>query len=310
MLGSVYSCTMKSSLLLIAVLCVPPAFGQLKSGPPLPHKLVREWAQLPAGSNFGECTGVSIDKDDNVWVFHRGSKPVLQFDKNGNLLREIGEGLIQSAHGIEVDPEGNIWLVDVGAHLILKLNPAGRVQMVIGRGAGTNESRDQFNRPAAIGFLKNGDFLVADGYENSRVVKFNRDGEYVTHWGRKGTADGEFDLVHDVAIDDRGRVYIGDRTNERVQIFDENGKFLGKWTGIGAPWGLHYAAKENAVYMADGKNNRVVKLNLDGQVIGVLGSWGRVPGRFDFAHHLAVDSEGSIYVVEIKNWRIQKFSAK
>jgi DNA-binding beta-propeller fold protein YncE len=285
-----------------------PVLAQLKSGPPLPHKVVKDWAHLPAGMNFGECAGVTVDSQDNVWVFHRGPKPVVQLDKKGNVLQGWGDGLIKSAHGIEVDSEGNVWTVDVEGHTVLKFNRAGRVQMVIGRGAGTDETKDAFNRPTGIVFAPNGDFFISDGYVNSRVIKFNRDGEYVTHWGRKGTGDGEFNLVHDVAVDGAGRVYVADRTNERVQIFDQNGKFLGKWTGVGAPWGLHYASKENALYMADGKNNRITKLNLDGQILGVLGSYGRIQGKLDFAHHIAVDSEGSIYVVEIKNWRVQKFA--
>ena len=111
-----------------------------------------------------------------------------------------------------------------------------------------------------------------------------------------------------MTLDSAGKVYVADRTNQRVQIFDGSGKFLGKWTGIGAPWGLIYVAKENVIYMCDGLNNRVIKLGLDGQVQGVLGSQGRIPGKFDFVHNIAVDSEGSIYVVEIKNWRVQKFA--
>lgn len=292
----------------VCLAAVLPALAQLASGPPLPHKVVKDWARLPAGMNFGECSGVAVDKADNVWVFHRGPHPVMQFDKKGTLLRKWGEGLIKSSHGIEVDNEGNIWTVDVAAHTILKLSPEGRVQMVIGRGEGNDNSTDSFNRPTGLVFAPNGNFFVSDGYVNSRVVKFNKDGEHLKHFGRKGTGDGEFDLVHDVALDAAGRLYVADRTNERVQIFDQEGKFLGKWTGLGAPWGLHYAAKENAIYMADGKNNRILKLNLDGQVQGVLSSYGRTQGKLDFAHHIAVDSEGSIYVVEIKNWRVQKFA--
>ena len=144
---------------------------------------------------------------------------------------------------------------------------------------------------------------------NSRVVKFGPNGQYLTHWGKKGTGDGEFNLVHDVVLDKAGRVYVADRTNERVQIFDGNGKFLGKWTNIGAPWGLDYVAREDAIYMCDGKNNRIVKLNLEGQILGTLGSFGKLPGELDYAHSIAVDSSGAIYVVEIKNWRVQKFAA-
>jgi DNA-binding beta-propeller fold protein YncE len=182
--------------------------------------------------------------------------------------------------------------------------------MMIGQvagAAGTNETKDGFNRPTNLAFAPNGDFFVSDGYVNSRVVRYNKDGEYITHWGRKGTGDGEFDLVHDVALDSQGRVYVADRLNQRIQIFDQNGKFLAKWTDVGAPWGLDYVARENAIYMCDGVNNRIVKLNLDGQILGVLSSYGKVPGKLDYPHSIAVDSTGAIYVAEIKNWRVQKF---
>ena len=137
---------------------------------------------------------------------------------------------------------------------------------------------------------------------------FGPDGLYQKQWGRKGTGDGEFNLVHDVAIDSAGRVYVADRENRRVQVFDQEGKFLSKWTDVGSPWGLSYVARENAMYMCDGYNNRIVKLNTEGQVLGVLGSYGKTWGKLDFAHNIAVDSTGAIYVAEIKNWRVQKFA--
>jgi len=127
----------------------------------------------------------------------------------------------------------------------------------VGGAAGDNNTKDGFNRPTNLIFAPNGDFFVSDGYVNSRVVKYNKDGEYLTHWGKKGTGDGEFDLVHDVALDSDGRLYVADRTNQRVQIFDKNGKFLGKWTDAGAPWGLYYVKRDNAIYMCDGVNNRI-----------------------------------------------------
>ena len=113
-----------------------------------------------------------------------------------------------------------------------------------------------------------------------------------------------------MAVDSKGLVYVADRSNKRVQIFDADGKFINKWTDVGQPWGLAYSAKENAIYIADGMNNRVVKVNMDGQVQGVLGSYGKVQGKFDFAHNIAVDSTGAIYVAEIKNWRVQKFAPR
>jgi DNA-binding beta-propeller fold protein YncE len=286
----------------------PWAAAQLKTGPALPHRLVADWAQLPPGWNFGECSGVDVDKNDNVWVFNRGPHPVVQFDRRGKMLQAWPEVPVKSSHGIRVDPQGNVWAVDVKGHIVLKLTPSGRILMVLGRSPGDNESKEYFNEPTGIAFTPGGDFFISDGYVNSRVIKFNRDGEYLAHWGRRGAGDGEFNLVHDVCLDPQGRVYVADRTNQRIQIFDSSGKFLGKWTDLGAPWGLYYASRENAIYMCDGLNNRVVKLNLEGQVLGVLGGPGKAPGKFDYAHNVAVDSEGSIYVVEIKNWRVQKFA--
>lgn len=298
----------RAVLLFLAALL--PALAELKSGPPLPYQVVENWAKLPAGWNLGECSGVAVDKDDNVWIFNRGSHPVIELDKNGKFIQAWKDVPFTSSHGIRIDPQGNVWTIDVQAHRILKSTPDGHILMIIGgvRGApGNNESKDAFNQPTGINFASNGDFFISDGYVNSRVIKFNKDGDFLTMWGKKGTGDGEFNLVHDVAIDSHGRLYIADRTNERVQMFDQNGKFSGKWTDIGAPWGLAYYAPENSIYMCDGKNDRIVKLNLDGQILGVLGSHGKAQGKLDFPHNIAVDSSGAIYVAEIKNWRVQKF---
>lgn len=295
------------SLLFVLVL----GLMQLKTGPPLPHKLVNDWAKLPAGWNFGEVSGVATDKQDNVWVFSRGAHTVTQFDRTGKFLQAWPDIKIVSSHGIRIDSEGNVWLIDVKGHVVIKCNPAGRVLMVIGNRQGTtgnNDSKDAFNEPTGIAFARNGDFYVSDGYVNARVIKFNKDGEYLTHWGRKGTGDGEFNLVHDVCLDAQERVYVADRLNNRIQIFDAQGKFLGKWTDIGSPWGLMYAQAENCIYMCDGVNNRIVKLSMDGQVLGTLSSYGKVPGKLDFVHNIALDSTGALYVAEIKNWRVQKFA--
>lgn len=290
-----------------------PLSAQLKSGPPLPHRLVADWPHLPKGWNFGECSGVAVDRGDNVWVFNRGAHPIVQFDSHGNMLQAWNAEMVKSAHGIRVDPEGNIWAIDVQGNTILKFNPEGRLLMVLGgvRGAaGNNDSKDAYNQPTNVAFAPNGDFFISDGYVNSRVVKYNKNGDYLLHWGRHGTGEGEFNLVHDIVLDSAQRVYVADRSNQRVQIFDINGRFLGQWTDVGAPWGLDYVARENAIYMCDGLNDRVVKLNLDGQILGVLGSHGKTPGKFDFPHQIAVDSTGAIYVAEIKNWRVQKFAIR
>ena len=299
--------------LTLALVLLPCSAADPVSAPALPHKLVPNWAQLPTGWNFGEVSGVAVDKDDSVWVFNRGAHPMVQFDKSGKMLQAWKEVPIKSTHGVRVDPQGNIWAVDVAGHAVVKFNRAGKVLMVIaqpGNAAGDNNSNYAFNRPTGVSFAANGDFYVADGYVNSRVVKYNKDAEYLSHWGSKGKGDGEFDLVHDVAVDSKGLVYVADRANSRVQVFDASGRFLAKWTDVGQPWGLIYSTKEDVLYMCDGLNNRIAKLSLRGKVLGTLSSFGKAPGKLDFAHNIAIDSTGAIYVAEIKNWRVQKFAMK
>jgi peptidylamidoglycolate lyase len=312
------------ALSLLAQTAAPPAgrptdqprteeAAKLKTGPALPYQVAAGWPDLPKGYNFGEASGVDVDKERNVWVFNRGHWPVMKFDRTGKMLQAWSEDTlrVRSAHGLRVGPEGNIWCVDVDGHVVIKLSPEGRVLMVLGNrqgNPGNNDARDAFNRPTNVGFLANGDFLVSDGYVNSRVVEFNPQGEYVRHWGVKGTGDGEFNLVHDVAVDSKGRIYVADRSNERIQVFDGSGKFTAKWTGIGSPWGIYYSPKDEAIFMCDGKYNRILKLNLEGQVLGILSSWGKAPGKLDYAHSIAVDpADSSLYTVEIKNWRVQKW---
>lgn len=299
--------------LILAGLVVFCAFGaDINSAPALPHKLVRDWAKLPAGWNFGECAGVDVAKDGSVWVFNRGPHPVIQFDKSGKMLQAWTEVPVVRPHGIGVDPSGDVWLVDQAGHSVMKFSPQGKLQLVIaqpGRRPGeNNDAKYGFNEPTGIAFTPKGDFFVSDGYVNSRVIHFDSQGEYLGHWGKKGTSDGEFNLVHDVTLDNKGRVYVADRANSRVQVFDGDGKFVAKWTDAGQPWGLHYAAAEDCIYMCDGLNNRIVKLSTKGEILGTLASFGKAPGKLDFAHHISVDADGSIYVVEIKNWRVQKFA--
>ncbi len=297
-------------LSLLLLFCLPLIPAEVTSGPPLPYKVVKHWVKLPEGWNLGETSGVDVDKNDNVWVFNRGAHPVVQLDRDGNFIREWKEVPIKSSHGIRVDPTGDIWTVDVMGHAVLKFTPNGRLLMAITQprnGPGTNETKDGFNQPTGVAFAKDGSFFVSDGYVNSRVVHFDKNGAWLGQWGTKGTGDGEFNLVHDVQIDKAGRVYVADRSNSRVQVFDQKGNFITKWTNVGQPWGLYYVERENAIYMCDGLNNRVVKLNTEGQILGTFGSHGKAPGQLDFAHNIAVDSTGAIYVAEIKNWRVSKF---
>lgn len=293
--------------LLLAISCFA---ADVETAPLLPYHVVADWAKLPPGWNLGETSGVSVAPDSTIWVFNRGAHPVLQFSADGRLLQAWNDVPVTTSHGLRVDAQGNVWLVDVKGHAVMKFTPQGRLLMVItqaGKRPGDNDSKYAFNEPTSLAFAPGGGFYVTDGYVNARVIQYSSEGEYIRHWGKKGKADGEFDLVHDVVLDKRGRLYVADRNNSRVQIFDGDGKFLAKWDHVGQPWGLAYVEAEDAIYLCDGLNNRIVKVSADGKIIGRLSGFGKVPGKLDFPHHMAIAPDGSIYVAEIKNWRVQKF---
>lgn len=288
-------------------------YAALDQGPALPYQVDANWPQLPKGYNFGEATGVDVDNNGNVWVFSRGHWPVMQFDRGGKLLQAWTEETlpVYAAHGLRVGPDGNIWCVDVDGHVVFKVSPEGRILMILGNrqgSAGNNDAEDAFNRPTNLAFRANGNAYISDGYVNGRVIEFTSEGDYVRHWGSRGTEDGQFNLVHDVTVDSAGLVYVADRSNERVQVFDADGKFITKWTTLGSPWGLYYSKHEDVIYMCDGRYDRILKLNLDGMILGVLSSNGRAPGKLAYAHSIAVDpADDSLYTVEIKTWRVQKW---
>ena len=280
-----------------------------QNGPTIPelgYKPLPDWPRLPTGWNFGETSGIALDSSGHVYVFNRGPHPLVEFDSSGSFIRSLGEGMFVRTHGVRLDGDDNIWAVDVDGHFVAKMNPQGRVVMVLGRKGQAADNQSSFNRPTDVAFAANGDVYVSDGYVNSRVVKFSKEGKFLLEWGKKGTGEGEFNLVHTVAVDARGRVYVGDRENRRVQIFDANGKFLAQWKQAGSPWGLEITPDQR-LYLADGYADRVLLMNLEGQILGSLGGPGKMPGQFAFVHALAVSRGGDIYTAEILNWRPQKF---
>ena len=292
----------------LLLLCMTAAIAETEL-PAMHYEADPDWPALPAGWNFGEVAGVAVDAKDHVFVFHRGEHPIMEFLPDGRLLRSWGAGMFIRPHGIRVDPDGNIWTVDNDTHQVLKMDPTGRVRMVIGRRGQGGESDELFNRPTDVAFAPNGDFYVSDGYVNSRVVRFSKDGRFLMAWGKKGDGEGEFNLPHSIAVDGQGRVYVGDRENYRLQVFDADGKFLEQWRHVGSPWGLDIQA-DGTLFLADGHNDRILKLTLDGKVLGAYGTNGRMPGELNFVHHLGLDSKGNIFASEIKNQRVQKLRAR
>ncbi|MBI3683858.1 MAG: hypothetical protein HY235_26080 [Acidobacteria bacterium] len=313
------------------LLTVAALLAAQSSFPPLHLKPAGNWPQLPDGWNFMETPGVAVDSREHAYVLHRGPHPIMEFDPQGRFVRSFGDGLFERAHAIRFDPEGSLWAVDDGGHTVMKMTPRGRVLMVLGRfkrsseaKGGLDESplarqsgmrglRDEeilrFNRPTDVAFAANGDFYVSDGYGNSRVVKLAKDGRVLKMWGKRGINPGEFNTPHSIAVDRQGRVYVADRENYRIQVFDAEGKFLQQWTHVGSPWGLAITP-DQTLYMADGYNDRVLKLDLNGKVQGAFGGPGKLPGQFFYVHHLSVSPSGTVYTAEILNWRPQKLSPR
>ena len=302
---------MRFHLALLALTAVAAVLGHAQATPeiaikPLPYRVVPNWPELPAGWNLGETAGVARDSRGHVYVFNRGPHPLLEFEPGGRFVREIGTGLFVSAHGVRIDAQDNIWAVDVDGHCVVKFSPQGRVLMVLGRKDRPGEQPTLFNRPTDIAFAANGDLYISDGYVNSRVVKYSKDGRVLKTWGKKGAGPGEFNLPHSIVVDAKGRVYVADRENRRIQIFDTEGNFLTQWTHMGSPWGLHITPDQH-IYLADGYAGRVLKSDVEGNVLGAFGSAGKLPGQFAYCHHLAAGQDDEIYVAEILNWRVQKF---
>ena len=269
--------------------------------------VVPHWPQLPEGYKLGQVSAVAPDGHGEVFLFHRGEHPILVFNREGKFLRSFGDGLINKAHGLRFDAKGNAWITDVGNHTVRKFSHDGKLLLTLGQEGKPGETPDQFNMPADIAFGPHGELFVADGYGNSRVVKFSSEGKFIKAWGKKGTGDGEFDTVHAVVVDADGTVFVGDRENNRIQIFDADGNFKGKWTECGAPFGLFLDAHHHRFLVADGRAHQCLVLDPHGKVLETWGSQGPGPGQFDLPHSVSMDTDGAVYVTEITGQRAQKF---
>lgn len=272
------------------------------------YRPVAGWPQLPPNFELGAVSAVATDVQDRVFVAHRAAKPILIFDKDGKFIRGWGDDHIKTPHGLRIDPDGNVWVTDIGHHLVMKFDPDGKLLMSLGRKGEAGNTPDRLDRPTDIAFAPNGDFFITDGYGNSRVMKFTREGRLIKQWGVKGKGEGEFNIPHAIVLDSKGNLYVGDRENDRVQVFDTDGKFLKVWNESGAPYGLFLAAER--LFVADGRAGWVKALGPDGKTVGRLGERGTAAGQFQMPHMLCVDSRGDLYVAEVTNKRIQKFTAR
>ena len=297
------------------------------------YEVVHGWPILPDGFAFREVSGVGVDSHNHVWVFHRGENPIMVFDgPTGKLLSAFGTvphaapgmfafpGMFKMTHGLTVDAHDNVWLTDAGQHQIFKFNTDGQLLMTLGVKDKPGLDATHFNRPTDIAVAPTGEFYVSDGYGNSRVVKFDKEGKFLFDWGKKGTEPGEFDAPHGITLDNQGRVYVADRGNGRIQVFDGDGKFLRQWRGpqIGRPWAVTFA-KDRYLYVVDGGDinpnppdrARIIKMDLDGKVIEQFGTYGKYDGQFHWPHDVAVAPNGEVYVCDVSlGMRVQKFVRK
>jgi streptogramin lyase len=352
---------MKSVLFTLMMLTTASIFGQ-QSVREIPFDSAPDFFKLPAGMNFGEVPGVAVDSQGNIYVFTRSNTAngpayapaaaqLLEFSPKGEFLREIGKGLYawSEAHTVRIDRSDNIWAVDKGSDMVVKFNQAGRVMMVFGR---RKESADPeskpwehvnpplppnnglFRQPTDVAWDSEDNIYITDGYINSRVAKYDKNGDWVKSWGTRGTGPGQFNLPHAIVIDRNNNIYVGDRSNRRIQVFDTEGKFLRMFTidvppppgdppvNGDTPTGAALAAvigAPNSICMTAGPTQvlfvgettypgRLFKVSLDGKVLGVIGRSGRQLKQFSGVHQLACPSETEVYAAETANWRVQKLT--
>jgi DNA-binding beta-propeller fold protein YncE len=288
---------------LVASLDVIAAEPTIPRSQPFDLQTAGEFFKLPNDWSLGACAAVAVNGKGEVFVFHRGRHPILCFDASGRYLRSWGDDLIGSAHGLRIDGNDDVWVTDIGNHRVYKFDAQGKVLLALGTGK-PGDAPDQFNKPTDVAFGPDGEFYVSDGYGNSRVLKFSPSGALLQAWGTPGKAPGQFHLPHSIVIDSQSRVLVGDRENDRIQIFTREGRFIDAWPGF-APYGLALDA-EGTLLVADGRANQVLRLDSTGKVAGRWGAKGKAAGQFDLPHMLCFDAAGAVYVAEVGGQRVQK----
>jgi len=318
------------------------ASGDSGDGPvnslPNPYQTIENWAQLPGGRTWGSTAGVAVDRQGNIWVAERcgantcagsGLAPILEFDPSGNLLKSFGAHMFVFPHGITVDRAGNVWVTDGQGsegkgHQVFKFSHDGKVLMALGKAGIAGTTQDTFNQPSAVAIAPNGDIFVADGHggnSNARIVKFSQDGKFIMTWGVKGSGPGEFNIPHALAFDSKGRLFVADRGNNRIQIFTQQGKFLAEWKQFSRPSGI-FIDKHDSIYVADSESGSVAKDHSawkrgirigsvkDGSVAAFIPDPVEIATGTSAAEGVAVDANGVIYGAEVGPKDLKKYVKK
>ena len=288
--------------------CSPALVG---AGSESKFSVVEGWPKIPAGWSFTMVSNISGDSRGRIYVASRGDHPITIFEPDGKFVGTMGENDIPPTmnydltvsprkpisvkrwvHGIHVDPSDNVWVTDLARHIVLKFSPQGKLLLTLGTPGESGESPKHFFQPSSVAVGRTGDVFVADGYGNSRIVKFSADGKYVRAWGKKGSAPGEFDTPHCVALDALGRVYVAERVNNRVSVFDGDGRFLAQWTGLKGADAV--TVHDNFVYVGTGPEKRLIRFDLEGRNLGDA-----VPAAsLGYPHGIYIDRGGNLYVAD------------
>jgi hypothetical protein len=281
------------------------------------YKVIEDWAKLPDGWSFRDVAAVAVDHKDRVYVFNRGEHPMIVFDRDGNFLRSWGEGVFNRAHGLHIGPDESLYCTDDGDHSVRKCTLEGKVLLTIGIPGkpAPYMSGEPFHRCTHTALSPRGDIYVSDGYGNSRIHHYSPDGKLLKSWGESGTGPGQFNIPHNLCCDADGWIYVADRENHRVQVFDGNGKYEAEWHNLHRPCGMFMEAKRQPLCYI-GEIGPTLPINRDvpnlGPRISIVDHKGQLvarfgaekagfdrPDQFVAPHGMAVDSHGDLYVGEV-----------
>lgn len=284
------------------------------------------WPQKPDSVTWGAMPGVDVDAQDQVWIFTRQQPAVQIYSADGRFVRSWEPVSARGAHHVRFDGQGNVWLTDFRRHVVEKYTSQGQLLMTLGEAGKAGCDANHFDGPTDIVVLPEGDFFISDGYGNRRVAHFDAQGRFVKQWGSEGTAPGQFALPHSIAADAQKRLYVADRNNARIQVFDTQGKLLAVWDTLLTPWGLFLTKagdlwvcgssrvkKDDGWMIAPPPDQILMRLSLDGKVLfradlPVIQAPPGKSGETDWVHAVAADSQGAIYLGDIQGQRVQKYT--
>jgi DNA-binding beta-propeller fold protein YncE len=332
---------MRTLTLLVAALGIGAAQSSApRNDLPQPYQTTRDWGELPAGVKWAAVTAVEPAPDGSIYVIHRcyanscanrQEAPILKYDPAGKLLAAWGVGMFIFPHGATVDRDGNLWVTDARGengigHQVFKFDAGGKVLMTLGQKGVSGSTATLFDQPTDVVIAPNGEVFVTDSHrngKNNRVVKFTKDGKYVKEWGKKGSGRGEMSEPHTIAMDSRGRLFVGDRENNRIQIFDQEGRYLDEWRQFGRPSGI-FITKDDTIYVADSESGpdtgarelmgirKGIRIGSakDGTVTAFIEDMEPTTPDHSGAEGVGVDAQGHVYGAVVRRQMLERHVRK